>query len=100
MAKKDDAFIVFTGLVIGAAAGAVAGILLAPASGKKTCERLRENSNRMRQMFREQFSGICLYCQNTDSESVKNTMNPDVKKSASKAQTSAPKRKLPKSKDI
>lgn len=100
MAKKDDAFIVLTGLVIGAAVGAVAGVLLAPASGKKNCERLKERSNRMRQFFREQFNGICLYCQNADSELAEDTMNSEAKKSTQKTQTSAPKRKLPKSKDV
>ncbi len=100
MAKKDDAFIVLTGLVIGAAAGTVAGILLAPASGKKTCNRLRENSERMREKFREQFSGICdSFCCKNEIELVGDT-NSNLKKTTSKAQTSAPKRKLPKNKGI
>jgi len=38
-----------TGLLIGAAAGAVAGILLAPQSGKETRKRLCEEGERLRE---------------------------------------------------
>ncbi len=100
MAKKDDAFIVLTGLVIGAAAGTVAGILLAPASGKKTCNRLRENSERIREKFREQFSGIYdSFCCKNEIELVGNT-NSNLKKTTSKPKKSPSKRKPTKDKGL
>lgn len=48
MKKENGMCNVFTGLLIGAAAGAAAGILLAPHSGKETRDKLRNEADRMR----------------------------------------------------
>lgn len=48
MACENGSFKLLTGLLIGAAAGAVAGILLAPRSGKDTRQKLMDEADKLK----------------------------------------------------
>lgn|SRR5690606_39761065 len=59
MTNRNDSFILLTGLLIGAAAGATAGILLAPSSGRDARKRICEGSENLKSRIKNQLENIC-----------------------------------------
>lgn len=91
MANKNDSFILLTGLLIGATAGAAAGILLAPCAGKDTREKFRQGRESMRNRLRKQlecFSDLCCSAENEEINPVVKTSKSTGKSKPSKAKTS------------
>ena len=55
--KPNKAGLIATGIVIGAVAGVVAGLLLAPKSGKETRGMIKERFGAIRERFRRDRAG-------------------------------------------
>ena len=58
------------GLILGAATGAVAGLLLAPASGKETRENLSEKAEELKGDLDKKFNELSKKIQDLDKESL------------------------------
>ena len=58
------------GLVLGAATGAVAGLLLAPASGKETRENLAEKAGELKSDLDKKFNELSKKLKDLDKESL------------------------------
>jgi len=58
------------GLILGAATGAVAGLLLAPASGKETRENLAEKAGELKSDLDKKFNELSKKIQDLDKESL------------------------------
>ena len=58
------------GLILGAATGAVAGLLLAPASGKETRENLAEKAGEIKNDLDKKFNELSKKLHDLDSESI------------------------------
>ncbi len=90
MANKNDSFILLTGLLIGAAAGTAAGILLAPCAGKETRKKIRQGRESMQNQLRKQldcFSDLCCRTEKEEINPVVETAKTVEKSKPSKAKT-------------
>ena len=58
------------GLILGAATGAVAGLLLAPASGKETRENLSDKAGEIKSDLDKKFNELSKKLQDLDTESL------------------------------
>jgi len=59
------------GLVLGAATGAVAGLLLAPASGKETREKIADKTGELKSDLDRKFNELSQKIKDLDGDSVK-----------------------------
>lgn len=85
MKKNNENFVLLTGLIGGVAAGFLAGILLAPDSGKSTREKLRKGCNNCREEFERVIHQIKdLTCdKKTENEALEAITKPKKQKSTS-----------------
>jgi gas vesicle protein len=58
------------GLILGAATGAVAGLLLAPASGKETRENISDKASELKSDLDRKFNELSQKIQDLDGESI------------------------------